>query len=51
VKKIFLWGGVAFLILFIVYNPADAAEVVRALGRGVSNMAQGFGDFVSELVA
>lgn len=49
-KKILLWGGIAFLILFVAYNPADAAEVVRALGRGVTNMAQGFGDFVSELV-
>ena len=45
-----LWGGIAFLILFIAYNPSDAADVVQALGRGVVNMAQGFGDFVSELV-
>lgn len=49
-KKILLWGGLAFLILFIAYNPADAADVVRALGNGLVNMAQGFGDFVSELV-
>ncbi|QSB14069.1 hypothetical protein JQS43_21435 [Natronosporangium hydrolyticum] len=51
VKKILLWGGLAFLILFIAYNPRDAADVVRALGNGLLSMAQGFGDFVSELVA
>ncbi|HLU33056.1 MAG TPA: hypothetical protein VKZ74_03400 [Natronosporangium sp.] len=50
VKKILLWGGVAFLILFIAYNPSDAADVVRALGRGLVNMAQGFGDFISLLI-
>lgn len=49
VKKIFLWGGVAFLILFIAYNPAAAADVFRALGRGMVDMAQGFGDFFSNL--
>lgn len=48
-KKILLWGGLAFLILFIAYNPADAAAVVTALGNGLTNMFQGFGDFVSEL--
>ena len=40
---------VAFVILFIAYNPGDAAEVFRALGRGVINMAQGFGDFFAQL--
>jgi len=50
-KKILVWGGLAFLILFIAYNPSDAADVFRALGNGLTNMFQGFGDFVSELVA
>ena len=49
-KKILLWGGLAFLILFIAYNPTDAADVAKALGRGLVNMAQGFGDFFSELI-
>jgi hypothetical protein len=50
-KKIFLWGSLAFVVLFIAYNPHDAADVVMALGRGLVNMAQGFGDFISELFA
>jgi hypothetical protein len=49
VKKIVIWGVVAFLILFIAYNPGDAAEVFRAIGRGFVNMAQGFGDFIANL--
>lgn len=49
VKKLLIWGGVAFVILFIAYNPGDAADVFRALGRGVINMAQGFGDFFAQL--
>lgn len=51
VKKILVWGGIAFLILFIAYNPSDAADVVTALGRGLVNMASGFGEFFSLLVS
>jgi hypothetical protein len=50
-KKLFIWGGLAFVVLFIAYNPRDAADVVEALGRGLVSMAQGFGDFISELFA
>jgi hypothetical protein len=50
-KKVLLWGGVAFAILFIAYNPSDAATVVKAIGNGLVNMVQGFGDFFSEMLA
>lgn len=49
-KKVLTWGGLAFLILFIAYNPTDAADVAKALGNGLVNMAQGFGDFFGELI-
>jgi hypothetical protein len=49
VKKILLWGGLIFLILFVAYNPGDAAEVFKAVGRGLISMAQGFGDFFAQL--
>jgi hypothetical protein len=49
VKKILIWAGVAFLILFIAYQPSDAAEVFRTVGRGMVSMAQGFGDFIANL--
>jgi hypothetical protein len=50
-KKVLVWGGVAFLILFIAYNPGDAATVVKAIGNGLVNMFQGFGDFFTEILA
>lgn len=49
VKKLLIWAGVVFLILFIAYQPGDAAEVFRTVGRGMVSMAQGFGDFIANL--
>lgn len=51
VKKILTWGGVAFLIFFVAFRPDSAANVVRALGGTVMDIAQGVGDFFSNLVA
>jgi hypothetical protein len=48
-KKIFLWGGVAFLIFYVATRPNDAAGVVRQLGGGLQSIAVGFGDFLSNL--
>lgn len=50
-KKVLVWGGVAFLILFIAYSPGAAADVFRALGRGMMDMANGFGDFFANLAS
>jgi hypothetical protein len=51
VKKVFTWGGIAFLIFFIAYQPSSAAEVFRTLGGSIVEVAQGFGDFFTDLVA
>jgi len=51
VKKILTWGGIAFLIFFVAYRPASAAQVFRSLGGGIMDIASGFGDFFSQLVA
>jgi hypothetical protein len=50
-KKIFTWGGVAFLIFFIAFRPAAAAEVFRSIGTSIMDIATGFGDFFTNLVA
>jgi hypothetical protein len=50
-KKVLTWCLIAFLIFFIAYRPANAAQVFRSLGDGVVGIAQGFGDFFSNLVA
>ncbi|TWJ24156.1 hypothetical protein [Micromonospora endolithica] len=51
VKKVFTWAGIAFLIFFVAYNPNSAADVFKSLGSGVMDIAQGFGDFFTSLVA
>jgi hypothetical protein len=51
VKKILTWGGIAFLIFFVAFRPDSAAQVVKSLGGGIMDIAQGFGDFFTSLVA
>jgi hypothetical protein len=51
VKKILVWGGLAFLIFFVAFRPDAAATVVKSMGGTVMDIAQGVGDFVSSLVA
>jgi hypothetical protein len=51
IKKIMTWGGIAFLIFFVAFRPDSAANVVKALGGTVMDIAQGVGDFFSNLVA
>jgi hypothetical protein len=50
-KKILAWGGVAFLIFFIAFRPDSAADMFKSLGGGIMDIATGFGDFFSSLVA
>lgn len=49
VKKVFMWGGVAFLIFFVATRPDDAAGVVRGLGGGLKSIGVGFSDFLATL--
>lgn len=51
VKKVLTWGGIAFLIFFVAYNPQSAAQVFKSIGSGLIDVAQGFGDFFTSLVA
>jgi hypothetical protein len=50
-KKVFTWGGIAFLIFFVASSPSSASTVVKAIGSGIMDIAVGFGDFFSSLVA
>jgi hypothetical protein len=50
VKKVLTWGGVAFLIFFIAYNPEGAANVFKAIGSGLWNLGDGFAEFFASLV-
>lgn len=51
VKKVLTWLGIAFLIFFIAFNPESAANVFKSLGSTIGDIAQGFGDFFTSLVA
>lgn len=50
IKKVFAWGGLAFLIFFIAFRPDSAAHTARTLGGGFMLIAQGFGDFLTSLM-
>jgi hypothetical protein len=49
VKKVLTWVSIAFLIFFIAYRPASAANIARSIGSGIVDLASGFGDFFSNL--
>jgi hypothetical protein len=49
VKKVVTWVLVAFLIFYVVSQPAQAAQMARRLGSGVMSIANGFGSFISGL--
>lgn len=51
VKKVLTWAGIAFLIFFVAYRPNSAADVFKSLGGGLVDIAQGFGEFVTNIVA
>lgn len=51
VKKVFTWGGVAFLIFFVAYRPESAANVFRTLGGSIVDVAGGFSEFFANLVS
>jgi hypothetical protein len=51
VKKVLTWGGIAFFIFFVAYRPTEAAAVFTSIGHGLIDIASGFGDFFSNLVA
>ncbi|MER7331021.1 MULTISPECIES: hypothetical protein [unclassified Micromonospora] len=50
VKKLLIWGSVAFLIYFIAFRPEGAAEMFKAIGAGLMAMFQGLGDFLTSLM-
>jgi hypothetical protein len=49
-KRILSWGGVAFLVFFVAFRPASAANVFSSIGAGLMDIATGCGDFFSNLV-
>ncbi|MBY8873061.1 hypothetical protein K7640_14590 [Micromonospora sp. PLK6-60] len=51
VKKVLLWGFVAFLIYFMAFRPDGAAQLFRGIGAALMAIAQGLGDFLTGLMS
>ncbi|GAA2521092.1 hypothetical protein [Pilimelia columellifera] len=51
VKKVLTWGGLAFLLFFVAFRPESAAEVFKSIGAAIGDIAQGLGEFFTNLVA
>lgn len=50
VKRIITYGGIAFLLFFIVYRPGPAGDVFSAGAGAVSFVIDGFVDFFQGLI-
>ncbi len=49
-KKVALYMVVVFVLYTIITSPSRAADLVQVGFEGISDAAQGVGDFMSELV-
>lgn len=49
-KKVIIWGGIAFIVFFVAFRPGAAAGVLRTLGEAASDIFQGVGEFFGSLV-
>jgi hypothetical protein len=49
-RKVLVWGGIAFLIFFVAFRPGSAADVIRGLGTTAVDIFQGVGEFFGGLV-
>jgi hypothetical protein len=50
-KKVLTWGSIAFVVFFIATQPKPAAQIVHSIFGGIGDVATGFVDFFSNLVA
>jgi hypothetical protein len=50
-KKVLIWGGIAFVVFFVAFRPGAAADVIRTLGTITGDVFQGVGEFFGSLVA
>ena len=48
-KKVLVWGGIAFVLFFVAFKPGAAANVVTGLGNTVVEIFQGVGRFFAGL--
>lgn len=49
-KKMLVWGGIAFLVFFVAFRPGAAKAVVFEIGHTAGDIFQGVGEFFGSLV-
>ena len=50
-KKIVVWGGVAFIVFFVAFRPDAAADIITGLGDMAVDIFTGVGKFFGSLVS
>lgn len=50
-KKILVWGGIAFLVFFVAFRPGSAVDVVKTLGEAVVSIFEGVNAFFRSLAS
>ena len=48
-KKYAKWGGIAFVLWYLVSKPTEAASVVHGALNGLASAADSLGTFVSQV--
>ncbi len=49
-RKVLIWGGIAFVVFFVAFRPGAATDLIRTLSATVGEIFQGVGDFFGSLV-
>lgn len=49
-KKIMVWGGIAFLVFFVAFKPSATGDAVKTLGQTLIDIGNGIGDFFNSIV-
>lgn len=49
-KKVIVWGGIAFLVFFVAFRPGAAADAVGMLGQTAIDIFTAVGEFFASLV-
>lgn len=50
-KKVLIWGAIAFIVFFVAFRPNSAREVVGTLGSTAVAIFEGIGNFFANLVS
>lgn len=48
-KKVVVWGAIAFVVFFVAFRPGAAVDVVGNLGNIAADIFRGIGEFFESL--